>query len=78
MVDEHGNKVQVIEHIILKNFWEYYVLKAHTNRKNVKLCFVLGDENEMGDVDMNEIAPYIISRTTNLEEVMPATGWRWA
>lgn len=77
MIDSHGNKVQVIEHIILRNFWEYYVLKAKTNTKKIKLCFVMGVENEMGDVDMDEIAPYIMTRTTNLDEVAPAVGWSW-
>jgi hypothetical protein len=57
-------KVNVIEHIIIRNLWEYYVL---------------GFESEFGDVSMEEIKPHVISRCKGrkLEEVMPAPGWSW-
>ena len=27
MTNEHGTQVKVIEHIMLRNFWEYYILE---------------------------------------------------
>lgn len=77
MIDKYGQELKVVEHIILKNMWEYYVLDAPTNTEDVKLCLVMGFEQEIGDVYLPEIKPYIISRTKNLNEVMPADGCRW-
>lgn len=70
-------RLKVIEHIILKNFWEYYVCENEFNEGDIKQCYVLGFENELGDVDLNEIKPYIISRTKNLNEVMSAPNFSW-
>lgn len=64
----------VIEHIITKNFWEYYVIEIDEN--NIAFCLVDGFEMELGDVDLEEIAPYIITRTKDLT-MQPARGWRW-
>lgn len=73
-------KLVVVEHIILKNFWEYYVIKrGRPNSKNkIRFCYVLGVEAEFGDVDLAEVEPYIMTRTSNLDEVMPPPGWSWA
>lgn len=71
------HNLKVIEHIILKNFWEYYVIDTETNEGEIKQCFVMGSENELGDVYLPEIKPYIISRTTNLKEVACAAGYSW-
>lgn len=76
-IDGNGEPLKVIEHIILKNFWEYYVIDAETNTNDVKLCFVMGFENEMGDVYLPEIKPYIISKTKDLESIAPATDYEW-
>lgn len=75
-----GQELQVIKHIILKNFWEYYIIAADTNdtENQVYLCLVLGEETELGDVYLPEIKPYLASITSNLSEVMPAPGWAWA
>lgn len=78
MINANGtHKVKVLEHIILRNLWEYYVLDDENNTNDVKFCYVLGFENEFGDVPMEEIKPYIITRTKDLEDVMPAPGYRW-
>lgn len=77
MVTPWGNTVKVIEHIILRNFWEYYVLDEPTNTEHVKCCLVMGAETECGDVDMREIAPYMITRTTKLRNVAPVSGGAW-
>ena len=72
-----GATLNIIEHIILKNFWEYYVVDNKGNDDDIKLCLVMGFETELGDVSMNEIKPYIISRTKNFDDVAPAPNWKW-
>ena len=61
----------VARHIILRNFWEYYLEEPDEN--GITFGFVMGNENEWGSVDYNEIKPYIISEAkgTALDEVMP-------
>ena len=79
MTNEHGNttvKVKVIEHIILHNDWEYYILEE-AGDDGIAFALVVGDYTEMGYVSLNEIAPYILSRTTCLGDIMPAPMWTW-
>jgi len=78
MIDEHGNTVDVLEHIILSNYWEYYILEA-ADEDGIAFALVVGDYTEMGSVSMDEIAPYIISRCppARLDEIMPAPNWSW-
>jgi len=75
MIDEHGTTVDVIEHIILSNHWEYYILEA-ADEDGIAFALVVGDYTEMGSVSMDEITPYIVSRTTDLD-IMPAPHWSW-
>ena len=75
MTDEHGTTVDVIEHIILRNYWEYYILEE-ADENGIAFALVMGDYTEMGNVSMDEIEPYIVSRTTNLD-IMPAPEWVW-
>ena len=72
-----GAVFDVVEHIILKNWWEYYVIDDPSNTDDIKLCFVMGFEDEMGDVSMDEIKPHILSRTKRLNQVAPAAGFVW-
>lgn len=72
-----GRVVNVLEHIITKNFWEYYVLEDENNTEDIKFCYVMGFENEAGDVSISEISAYIVSRTKNFDELMPAAGFTW-
>ena len=67
----------VHQHIILRNFWEYYLEKA--DKHGVAYGYVMGFENEWGNVSMDEIKPYIIStaKGTALDEVMPPEGYHW-
>ena len=67
----------VARHIILKNFWEYYL--EEPNENGMTFGFVMGFENEWGSVDYNEIKPYIISEVkgTALDEVMAPAGYVW-
>jgi hypothetical protein len=72
--------LKIVEHIILKNGWEYYVTDSAEGdcpRPEINFCLVMGFETEMGDVDMDEIEPYVISKTKNLSDLMPPPGWEW-
>jgi len=76
MTNEHGNTVKVVEHIMLSNMWEYYILEA-ADEDGIAFALVVGDYTEMGSVSMDEIAPYIVSRTVRLHEILPAPSWSW-
>lgn len=76
MIDEHGTTVDVIEHIILCNYWEYYILEK-ADEDGIAFALVMGDYTELGSVSMDEIKPYIVSRTTDLAKLSPAEKWSW-
>lgn len=70
--------VTVYSWAVLRNGWEYYFLD--NKESNIRFAYVCGFENEMGDVDMNEIAPYIMSRTqchNDLFDIAPAPDCEW-
>ena len=79
--EEGGEPFAVHTHIILKNFWEYYLEKPDKDGNAFGL--VLGGNNggydEWGTVYMEEIKPYIatIARGNELEHIMPPVGYRW-
>lgn len=68
--------INVIEHIIIQNGWEYYITDEKTE-DDIVFALVMGYETELGYVSMDEIGPYIKSRTRKLTEVMPAVDWEW-
>ena len=77
-----GNlKLDVVEHIILRNMWEYYILAnepdTHAPDPDIVYALVMGFNDEIGTVSMSEIKPHIISRTSRLDEIMPADGYEW-
>ena len=79
--EDNGTVLKVIKHIILRNFWEYYILadESDTPDKDIAFALVMGDATELGSVYLPEIEPYVISRTAELSNgVAPATGYRWA
>ena len=76
MKTQYGSVLNVVEHIILRNFWEYYVTDDKYTDDIVR-CLVMGDEQEIGDVSLSEIKPYIISRTKVLKDLAPASGCTW-
>tara|TARA_Y100001949_G_scaffold164735_1_gene159864 strand:- start:76 stop:384 length:309 start_codon:yes stop_codon:yes gene_type:complete len=81
MVNDDGTvEVEVVMHIILRNFWEYYIIEPDESRlisTGRVTALVVGDFTEIGDVYLPEITPYIVSRTRDLSEVLPAPQWRW-
>lgn len=73
----NGKTYNCVEHIILRNFWEYYILDAPTNEEQIKFAYVMGDYPEFGDVYLPELKPYTMSKTDDLEEILPPSGGRW-
>ena len=76
-IGKNGWRLEVIEHIMTKNLWEYFIIKDHSNDDDIKLAYVMGFESEMGSVSINEMKPYIISRTAALDEILPPEGFDW-
>lgn len=78
-MEKDGIEIHIKEHIILKNLWEYYVTDdvPIEDEPDIVQALVIGFETELGDVSLSEIKPYIISRTKDLSEVMPAPNWNW-
>ena len=62
--------LNIVEHIILRNFWEYYITDENFTDDIVQ-ALVVGFETEIGDVSLKEIEPYIVTRTTDLDHVFP-------
>ena len=71
-----GSIVTVHAHVITKNWWEYYILD-NKRYEDVRLALVMGPEMEIGDFSVNEIRPYIVTQTSDLDGVMSAPGWEW-
>ncbi len=76
-----GNlKLKVVEHIMLRNMWEYFVLADEAGDEpdsDIKYALVMGFNDEIGTVSMSEIQPHVISRTTDMNELLPASGYHW-
>ncbi len=75
--DGKGESFAVSRHIILQNFWEYYI--EEPNEDGIAYGFVMGFANEWGGVDYNEIKPYIMSEVkgADLDDVMPPADYYW-
>ena len=71
-------KLEIVEHFILTNYLEYFILKDDEYAtEDIKAAVVMGDSIEIGDVSLSEMKPYIVSRTSNFSEIMPAAGYKW-
>ena len=78
MMTKGDLKLEIVEHIILKNYWEYYILKDDRySTEDIKTAVVMGDATELGDISLSEMKPYIISQTSDLSEIYPAAGYKW-
>ena len=80
-----GNvQLDVVEHIILRNMWEYYVLSDEgqndwvSSEPDIVMALVMGFNDEIGCVSLSEIKPHILTRTTELSTIFPASGYEWA
>ena len=76
---ETNAEINVVRHLILKNFWEVYITDEETNSDDIKFALVMGYETELGDVSLEEYKGHIIASTDVNEatEIAPATGWTW-
>jgi hypothetical protein len=69
--------IEVLEWIMVSGtFWEYYVTEKW-DETNCAYCLVDGDFQEIGLVSLDEIGPFISVRTSDLQNLQPAPGWRW-
>ena len=72
-----GNiKLGVVAHVILRNLWEYYITEL-PDESGLGMALVMGDYTEYGTITQDDIREYGISYTTQLDDVMPATGYSW-
>ena len=74
---ERGSELKVHSHHITKNFWEYYL--EEPDKDGNTFGFVMGLENELWYVNINEIEPYVsmVTRGEVLNGIMPAEGFEW-
>ena len=45
---------------------------------DIKYALVMGFNDEIGTVSMSEIKPHVFTRTSDLDELLPASGYQWA
>lgn len=77
MINKYGCSVNVVEWIMTVNFWEYYIMDQKET-DDIVLAVVMGFDTEAGDISLEEIRPYIKTRTKDLSAIEPAAGYRWA
>ena len=72
-----GETFTVHQHIILKNFWEYYL--GETDEDGVAFGYVMGFENEWGSVYLPELKGHIVSiaRGNELDDIMAPFNYYW-
>ena len=73
--------INVIEHLITRDLWEYYIIDdpEDVNAEGYQTALVIDDYPvpEIRSIYMSEITPNIISRTTKLNDLMAAPNWEW-
>ncbi len=73
--------VKVTKHIILTNFWEYYIVDdpemEFPEDSDVQYALADGIAQEFGTISLSELKPYILTYTTEMNEVDPAPNWEW-
>lgn len=79
---ESGSVLNIREFFMTKgNFWEYFVTDEEPKGSDIQFCLVRGFEQELGDVSMEEVRPYIITHvfvtSKNYHEISPAIGYEW-
>lgn len=76
-----SQSVQVFRWLALKNGWEYYLIAGHglADDGDLQMALVIGFEQEMGRVSLDEISRYIACSVSDkqLMEIAPAPGWEW-
>lgn len=77
--NDTGSVVKVFGHAMTRNGWEYFLLDPKADSRGNIMALVMGFETEMGDVNMPELVPFMLSYVNgaNLNDLMPAEGWEW-
>ena len=68
--------LNVTRFLMTKNMWEFYITDNYHDDDIVE-AYVMGFENELGDVSLKEIMPFTIVNTDDLDDVMPPVGYEW-
>jgi len=71
-----ASMLNILEHWITKGYWEYYITDEKFS-DDIVAALVMGYETEIGDISKAEIRPYIITKTDDLDGVLPPPGWQW-
>jgi len=83
--DEYQTTFNVVGFFMLKNFWEYYVIKKPDKDGNM-FAYVMGNEDEFGYVNLDELKPYIIQSLSEEQLsadpessncLAPPVGYHW-
>lgn len=72
-----GSVVTVHSWLMTSNMWEYFLLDSKPDTAGNVFALVMGNETEMGDVNIPELKPHLFSFTRDLSEISPAIGWKW-
>ena len=71
-----STELEVVEHVMLQNMWEYYVTEM-PDESGIGWALVVGDVTEYGTIDQQAIDNYSSSRTNKLDDLLPAPNWYW-
>ena len=74
---DSGTVVTVHAWLMTRNMWEYFLLDPKPDTVGNVFSLVMGDETEMGDVNLPELRPFLCSFTRELDDLAPADGWEW-
>lgn len=72
-------KVNIIKHIITKNYEEIFVTDAPYEHPDGFLCYLLSDKNYFTRLDRDQIRimSLLVTEEKELHTIHPATGWEW-
>lgn len=75
---DSGSVVTVHGWLLTRNQWEYYLLDNERD-SDIRFALVDGHEQEMGDISLSELKPYItvVASQADLLDLAPAPNWEW-
>lgn len=76
-IDSPDISLKVDTHYMTINRWEFYLEKPDENNNSFGLT--MGDFDELGYTSIDEIRPFLISKSkpSDLKTLAPAIGWKW-
>jgi len=75
-IEDPSQILTVYEYYMTSNYWEFYVLDDNAD-SDIRYCLVMGFEQELGDVSIAEIKPFVYFHTKRLGDLLPASGFKW-